>query len=67
MLSLPSSRSVLSLQLNFYFMNKTNDYISSLDIPALNHISKYEGRRFLTEKPESVELSRFRYSTARTP
>ena len=64
MLSLPSSRSVLSLQLNFYFMNKTNDYISSLDIPALNHISNYEGRRFLTEKPESVELSRFRYSAA---
>ena len=64
MLTLPSSTSVLSMQLNFLFVNKVNEYVSSLDLPALEHISSFKGRRFLTEEAGSVELSRFRYSAA---
>ena len=64
MLELPSSPSIVSLQLDFYFMNETNKRISSLDLPALQSISNYRGRRFLTEGIESAEISRFRYSVA---
>ena len=64
MLSLPSSPSILSLQLDFFFMKETNDHISSKDLPALQHISGFKARRFLTETPESFEISRFRYASA---
>ena len=64
MLVLPSSSSILSLELNFFFLKATNDCIASKDLPAVQHISSFKPRRFLTEKPESVELSRFRYAAA---
>ena len=64
MLSLPSSPSILSLQLNMFFLNATNDDISSIDQPALHTISSFKARRFLTEESESREISRFRYSAA---
>jgi hypothetical protein len=64
MLSLPSSSSILSLELDYFFLKATNDRIASMDLPAVQLISSFKNRRFLTENPESQEISRFRYAAA---